>query len=179
MKAKLIVTLAIIGLIGTCFGQQNSNWNKWNWLMGNWVGEGTGQPGQGGGTFSFKHDLDKKILVRKSHSEYPATTGKKQVIHDDLMVVYMDYSGYPGKAIYFDNEGHTINYSISYPEKSIVFTSEKMPNVPVFRLTYSLLDDASVNTKFETSQDGQKFMTYIEGKSKKTKQFLKFAPFTK
>ena len=179
MRAKLIVTLALIGLFGTCLGQQNSNWNKWNWLMGNWVGEGSGQPGQGGGTFSFKPDLDKKILVRKSHSEYAATKGKKQVIHDDLMVVYMDYSGNPGKAIYFDNEGHTINYSITYAENSIVFTSEKMPNVPVFRLTYSLLDDATVNTKFERSQDGQKFMTYIEGKSKKSKQLLRFAPFTR
>ena len=135
--------------------------------MGEWVG--SGQPGQGGGTFSFKPDLDQKILVRKSHSEYPASANKPEIIHDDLMVVYLDYSGNPNKAIYFDNEGHTINYSITYSDKSIVLTSDKVPNVPVFRLTYSLLDDASVNTKFEMSQDGEKFFTYIEGKSRKLK----------
>jgi hypothetical protein len=169
MRAKLIVIMAFIGFISTSFAQQSSSWDKWNWLMGNWAGEGSGQPGQGGGTFSFKPDLDQKILIRKSHSEYPASANKPQIIHDDLMIVYLDYTGNASKAIYFDNEGHTINYSITYAEKSIALISDKMPNVPVFRLTYSLLDDATVNTKFEMSQDGEKFMTYIEGKSKKIK----------
>ena len=81
-------------------------------------------------------------------------------------VVYADFIGNPSKAIYFDNEGHTINYQISYSEKAIIFQSEKMPNIPIFRLTYSLLDNNMVNTKFEMSQDGENFMTYIEGKSK-------------
>ncbi len=73
--------------------------------MGEWVG--SGQPGQGGGTFSFKPDLDQKILVRKSHSEYPASANKPEIIHDDLMVVYLDNPENRNKAIYFDNEGHT------------------------------------------------------------------------
>lgn len=169
MRTKLIVTIALIGFIATSFGQKNSSWDKWNWLTGEWAGEGSGQPGQGGGTFSFKPDLDQNILVRKSHSEYPATANKPKVIHDDLMIIYLGDTGIASKAIYFDNEGHTINYSITYSDKSIAFTSDKIPNVPVFRLTYSLLDDATVNTKFEMSQDGEKFMTYIEGKSRKVK----------
>ena len=41
--------------------------------------------------------------------------------------------------------------------------------IPVFRLTYTLLDNETINTKFEMSQDGEKFTTYIEGKSKKVK----------
>jgi hypothetical protein len=73
----------------------------------------------------------------------------------------------PSKAIYFDNEGHTIYYSITWTDRSIVLTSEKALNVPIFRLTYSLLDKDTVNTKFEMSQDGLKFMVYIEGKSKR------------
>jgi hypothetical protein len=47
--------------------------------------------------------------------------------------------------------------------------SEKIPNVPIFRLTYTLLEDQKVNIKFEMSQDGEKFMTYLEGKSVKVK----------
>jgi hypothetical protein len=168
MKTKLILTIALFGFLTTCFGQQNTTWDKWNWLMGEWKGEGGGHPGQGGGTFSFKLDLDKKIIVRKSHSEYPATENNPKVIHDDLMIVYLDFTGSASKAIYFDNEGHTINYTITYSDKSIVLTSDKIHNVPVFRLTYSLLDNEIINTKFEMSQDGEKFMTYLEGKSKKT-----------
>jgi hypothetical protein len=167
MKISLIILFC--GMLTTGFAQQKPNWDQWSWLTGEWIGEGSGQPGTGGGTFSFKTDLDQNVLIRKSHSEYPATASKPKVIHDDLMVVYPDYSGIPSKAIYFDNEGHTINYSISYSDKTIILTSEKIPNVPVFRLTYSLIDNKTVNTKFEMSQDGVKFFTYIEGKSKRNK----------
>ena len=48
-------------------------------------------------------------------------------------------------------------------------TSEKIPNVPVFRLSYMWLDTGSVNIKFEMSQDGQTFTTYTEGKCTKIK----------
>lgn len=83
------------------------------------------------------------------------------------MIIYPDYSDAPSKAVYFDNEGHTIFYSATFGEKSIILTSEKVQNKPIFRLTYTLLPSGLVNTKFEMSQDGQKFMTYIEGNSKK------------
>jgi len=169
MKSKFILTITLFGILTTCFGQQNPSWDKWSWLIGEWTGEGSGQPGAGSGTFTFRTDLDKKILVRNSHSEYPASGNKPMVIHNDLMIVYPDYTGNPSKAIYFDNEGHTINYSITYAEKSISLTSDKIPNVPVFRLTYTLLENGMVNTKFEMSHDGEKFSTYIEGKSKKIK----------
>ncbi|MEI6122106.1 MAG: hypothetical protein WCQ95_00620 [Bacteroidota bacterium] len=169
MKAKLFLTVALLGFFSICFAQQSTLWDKWSWLIGEWKGEGTGQAGQGGGTFSFAFNLDKKIIERKSHSEYPATENKPLIIHDDLMFIYLDFTGTPSKAIYFDNEGHTINYTISYSDKSIVMISDKIPNVPIFRLTYSLLDNETINTKFEMSQDGAKFMSYIEGKSKKTK----------
>lgn len=167
MRIKFFFFLVFSLSFSTTFAQQNSTWKDWSWLIGEWRGEGGGQPGQGGGTFSFKTDLDGKILVRKSHSEYPASGNRPATIHDDLMIISLDYSGNPTKAIYFDNEGHTINYSISYAPNTIVLTSEKMANVPVFRLTYTLLDTQMVNTKFEMSQDGEKFMTYVEGKSKK------------
>jgi hypothetical protein len=167
MKIQILLFLAMTGLMTNSFGQATGIWDKWDWLTGDWVGEGTGQPGTGGGTFSFRFDLDKKILVRKSHSEYPANDNKPRVIHDDLMIIYPDLTGDPSKAIYFDNEGHIINYSVTYSDKSIVLISEKSPNVPIFRLTYTLLENGIINTKFEMSQDGVKFMVYIEGKSKK------------
>jgi len=169
MKVKLILIIILFGIFTTSFGQQIPGWDKWNWLIGEWIGEGTGTPGRGGGFFAFSLDLDKKILVRKSHSEYPAAENKSRVIHDDLMIVYPDYSGNPSSAIYFDNEGHTINYSIAYTNRSIVLTSGKIPNIPVFRLTYTMLDYETVNTKFEMSKDGENFTTYVEGKSFKTK----------
>lgn len=170
MNARLLLTIALLGVITGSFAQQSLNWEKWDWLLGEWKGEGSGQPGQGGGTFSFNFDLDKNIIVRKSHSEYPASQNRPAVVHNDLMIVYPDFQGIPLKAIYFDNEGHTINYSITYTEKSIVLLSDQVTNVPFFRLTYTLLDNSTVNTKFEMSQDGEVFITYIEGISSKVEK---------
>jgi hypothetical protein len=169
-KKAVLSMVILLTLTVTSFGQQTSDWENWNWLMGEWIGEGSGQPGNGSGTFTFSPELDRKILVRKSHSEYPATDNKPAVIHEDLLIVYLDENASPSKAIYFDNEGHTINYSITYPEnKKIVLTSGKVSDSPVFRLTYTMDDAETVNTKFEISRDGSNFMTYIEGRSKKVK----------
>ena len=167
MKKISALIIALLAISSISFGQQKLSWDNWNWLMGTWIGEGGGQPGQGGGTFSFSLDLNNKILVRKSHSEYPAVGNKAAVVHDDLMIVYPDFNGRATNAIYFDNEGHTINYKITYSDNSIVLTSEKNQNIPIFRLVYTLLENNTVDTKFEMSQDGVKFMTYVQGKSKK------------
>ena len=168
MSTKFLLTIILFGFLNASYGQLNSNWEKWNWLIGEWRGEGSGQPGQGEGTFNFKPDLDNKILVRRSHTQFPASANKQGTIHNDLMIIYPDYSGNPAKAIYFDNEGHTINYSITYADQTIVLTSDKITNVPVFRLSYQLLQNKMVSTKFEFSQDGVQFKTYLEGKSIKT-----------
>lgn len=154
---------------GSSFAQKNSHWENWSWLVGTWNGEGTGEPGKGGGTFTFTPGLKNQILERKSHSEYPALNNKPAVVHDDLMIVYPDYSGNPNQAIYFDSEGHTIHYTVTFYENKIVLVSEKMEHMPVFRLTYSLLSPGFINTQFEISQDSVTFSTYIEGKSKKVK----------
>jgi hypothetical protein len=166
-RTIIFTWLMVTTLMST--GQTSVSWDKWTFLMGNWVGEGSGQPGQGGGTFSFAFDLDQNILVRKSHTGFPASGGRPAFSHDDLMIVYPETTGVPAKAIYFDNEGHVINYVITYSEKSVVLTSEKKENMPVFRLTYASLDSETVHVKFEMSQDGVTFRMYLEGKSRKEK----------
>ena len=167
MKTKLYLAILLWGITWACQAQQTHPLEKWKGLMGEWKGEGSGKPGQGGGTFSFEYKLDNRIIERKSHSEYPAAKDKPLIIHDDLMIIYPDSLGIPSKAVYFDNEGHVLNYSITYPAADIVFTTEKNGNAPVFRLSYTRLDSNTVNTKFEMSRNGVDFMTYVEGKSKK------------
>jgi hypothetical protein len=169
MKKKLLLLSILAGLFFVCFRQKPPAWDKWQWLVGEWLGEGSGIPGQGSGSFSFRFDLDNNILVRKSHSEYPAERGKPLVVHDDLLIVYADAAGVPARAIYFDNEGHVIQYGLRCADREIVFTCEKTPGMPVFRLTYTRLDDDTVNTEFAVSQDGEKFSTYVAGKSRRVK----------
>ena len=137
---KTILTLLLFMGTQVVWGQPlTGSWDKWQFLIGEWVSEGLGNTGPGSGTFSFKPDLNENILVRKSHTEFPAANNRPAFNHDDLLIVYKNNSGIASKAIYFDNENHTITDDVTYDVNSIIFTSEAMQNVPRFRLTYRKL----------------------------------------
>ena len=176
MKNKRITLLLIVFLnmaIPSISQTQPSAWEKLNALTGDWVAEGGGQPGQGGGSFSFEYNLSNKILVRKNLSEYPASGNKPAVVHEDLMVIYAGNSGELLKAIYFDNEGHTINYSISFSDsnKIIQFVSNAQLNTPRFRLTYIFSDKDNMTVDFEIATNGssENFKSYVKGTAHKKK----------
>jgi hypothetical protein len=169
MRIKTI--LFSIFLISVCqfvTGQlTNSEWTKWNHLIGEWVGEGNGEPGKGNGSFSFKTDLNGKIIMRKNHTVFPESEKSKELIHDDLLIVYHQAEGAPEEALYLDNEGNTIKYMVSYAEKAIILTSEKSADKPRFRLSYETIDAKTVIVKFEMAspQAPDQFRIYLAGKA--------------
>ena len=77
----------------------------------------------------------------------------------------------PQEAIYFDNEGHTIKYKVSFTENSVVLTSDIVPNMTRFRFTYITVDNKTVNTTFEMAspQSPEEFKMYLSGKAFKIK----------
>jgi hypothetical protein len=169
---KLLFSALLLIVSQIVHGQQNKNqWEKWNYLVGEWVGEGSGQPGQGEGKFSFQTDLDGKIMVRKSHTVFPATVNSKEIVHNDLLIIYQAGSDDSQEAIYFDNEGHTIKYKVSYTEKSIILTSSITANETRFRFTYTDIDSKTVNSSFEMAspKTPEEFKMYLSGKSVKVK----------
>jgi hypothetical protein len=169
---NIIITFLLIVTCQLVSGQASvTSWEKWNHLIGEWVGEGNGQPGQGEGKFSFRTDLDGKILVRKNHTVFPATTSSPEKVHDDLLIVYPVSQGVQQEAIYFDNEGNTIKYNVSFTGNSIILTSEIKPNVPNFRLTYVTIDSKTVNITFEMAspEKPDEFKMYLSGKAFKVK----------
>lgn len=144
--------------------QQKANWDAWNFLIGEWTGEGGGGPGQGTGSFSFALDLQGQALVRRNHSDYPAAAGNPAYTHDDLMVIYQESKN--THAVYFDSEGHVIHYdvSIAIDGKSVTFVSEALSMGPRFRLSYVETKPGAVSIKFEIAPPGKpdSFSTYIE-----------------
>ena len=163
MKKSIVVLLIVICY--NSFSQSTTAWEKWSWLIGEWEGEGSGQPGQGTGSFSFRLDLDNKILTRRNFASYPATKERPSFHHEDVMMVYPATNS--AKAIYFDNEGHVINYSVTVTDNVIVFLGDKVQGAPVFRLTYARSDSKKVAIKFEISSDGENFKMYIEAAARK------------
>jgi hypothetical protein len=139
--------------------------------MGEWVGEGTGAPGEGTGGFTFSYDLQNTVLVRKNYANYPATKDRPAFTHDDLMIVYQE-SG-KTRAIYFDNEQHVINYSVtvSSDSGSIVFVSDAVPSTPRFRLTNTKMSTDKMAITFEIAPPGkpEAFTRYIEAVARRKK----------
>ncbi|HLP45823.1 MAG TPA: hypothetical protein VK469_07755 [Candidatus Kapabacteria bacterium] len=144
---------------------KNTDWASWRFLLGEWVGEGGGnQPGQGAGGSQFYLALSDNILVRKNHSEFPATKDRPAFTHDDVTIIYPEAG--KSRAIYFDNEGHVINYSAEFSEdhNTLTFVSDIQPSAPRFRLTYTKAANETLKLKFEIAPPGKPdaFSPYIK-----------------
>ncbi len=143
-------------------------------LHGTWRGDGSGTPGQGSGTATFAPDLDGRVLVRRSHSEYPAAGGRPAAVHDDLRVIHPAPGGRALQAVSFDNEGHVIEYddvAVSPDGTRVVFTSEAEAGSPRFRLTYSRAGADAVDVTFEVAPPGapDAFKPYVSGRTRRVR----------
>jgi hypothetical protein len=156
------------------FAQQSDSaqgLDQLEFLLGDWIGDGGGNvPGQGSGGFTFSYDLQNAIMVRRNFAEYPATGDKPASRHDDLMLIYHTPDD-TLRAIYFDNEGHVINYSVraSSDQKSAIFTSPPLENEPRYRLSYAPGAENALLIKFEIAPPGKPdaFSTYISASAHK------------
>jgi hypothetical protein len=170
---KISSILMFLLVSGFLFAQQttdSSGLESLRFLTGTWTGEGKGEPGEGEGEFSFSYDLQNKILVRKSFAVYPPSNDKPAYRHDDIMVIYKEPEE-SMRSIYFDNEGHVINYSLNFSEdfSSLIFLSDYTTLSPRFRLTYTKVSSESLNIKFEIAPPGKpdEFSVYLEAAAKK------------
>jgi|WetSurMetagenome_2_1015567.scaffolds.fasta_scaffold71527_3 hypothetical protein len=138
----------------------------WTVLVGEWVGEGNGRPGAGGGASSFALDLERHALVRRSTSDYPAAEGRPAVHHEDLMVIYPGDAGAAARALFLDNEGHAIEYAAAWSAggEVLTFVSEARPGAPRFRLTYRVMAGDRLAVDFEIAPPGSgTFAPYVSG----------------
>ncbi len=146
-------------------------WAPYQFLLGEWINDG--DPSRGTGKFSFKTDLQGKILVRKNHAEFPASPRGPATIHDDLLVVYRNEGREPTRAAYFDSEGHVINYVATFSDdkRTLTFLSEPSPTAPRFRLSYVRGENETLTIRFEIAPPGnpEGFKTYLEGRSRRQK----------
>src|SRR5215813_4414358 len=150
MLCLLAVSLSCFVTSSLAEEPKDDPWAAYRFLLGDWVGEGSGKPGQGSGSFSFAPDLDGKVLVRKNRNHIPAANGRPAATHEDLLIVHRGADGKRNQAIYFDNEDHVIRYTVTpAPDgKSLVFVSDAKPAEPRFRLTYAQAKADTVHIKF-------------------------------
>ncbi len=145
------------------------DWKDLEFLLGEWVAAGSGEPGQGTGSVRFDFELGGKILVRRNHLEFAATKDTPAFTHDDQLITYKEETG-EMRAIYFDNEGHTIHYQVRLdPDGRIVYISEAVPGAPRFRMSYIKGTGGTYITRFEIAPPGdpEGFVPHVEGPAKR------------
>jgi hypothetical protein len=177
MRCRILLLIVVIAVSALSYpalaqsGKANDPWAPFQFLVGNWSGAGSGQPSEVvAGSSSFSFDLEKNILVRKNRAELAPKPGEKSgAMHEDLMIIYRQ-SGEPQfLGIYFDNEGHVINYRVSFPAKqqSVVFESDASATAPRFRFIYGMGPDGLLSSEFLIAPPGGDFKTYTQGKVKR------------
>jgi hypothetical protein len=130
---------------------------KWRFLVGEWSGEAGGEPGSGRMSCSFRFDLHEHVLVRRSQTAFAASGGTPAGVHDDLMVIYPAAEDDQPRAVYFDSQGHTIDYASlvwSADGDDLTFVSKASPASPRFRLAYKKIDAQTISTSFEIAPPG-------------------------
>jgi hypothetical protein len=125
-------------------------------LQGTWDAKAQGDTdATATGAYTFQLELNGHILAR--HGAYASCKGPQDFdcSHKDLLYVYSDGSPQPLKAIFFDNEGHVIHYTVTTPDPTTaVFLSDSSAPGPQFRLTYSL-SGGVMSGKFQMLMPGQ------------------------
>jgi hypothetical protein len=137
-----------------------------SFLIGAWEARTINNPAVTAvGTYTFQLELKSHVLARHSTSNSAACKGPADFDcnHGDLLYIYSDAPGQPLRAIYFDNEGHVIHYTVSAPTPaSAEFLSDATQLGPQFRLFYEL-KGAVMSGKFQICMPGRKeWKSYLE-----------------
>ena len=175
MQMKVLFGVLALSFVGSPARAQApakaDPWAAYRFLIGTWTGEGQGQSGANTGTATFKLDLDGRILVRTNRATVAATADRPAAVHQDLMVIYREAPAEQVRAIYWDNEDHTIVYDVSASAdgQSVTLVSKATASAPRFRLVYTLLAPGSVDVRFEMAPPGnpEAFKVYTQGVMKK------------
>ncbi len=141
-----------------------NTWEQFDFLIGEWSSPVSGQPGEGvSGSSRFFYDLDQNLLIRTSRAEFaPEPGAEKGLVHQDLLIIYRQADF---RAIYFDNEGHVIHYTVSFPDKQpgVVFESEASNTNPRARLVYRMIEDGTLSVEFFVAPPSGELESHVKG----------------
>jgi len=146
-----------------------------NFLLGNWIAA-TGATGNSGGqivgTYTFSRDLAGHALQRTGTVATCKGPQDFDCNHHDQLTIFPDPNGMAIHhsslfALYLDNEGHVIYYTIATPDAhTAVFNSQGPAAAPKFRLIYHLEGTgpkAIMTGKFQSAEPGtDEYHSYLE-----------------
>jgi hypothetical protein len=159
----LSVSLLFLACSASGLAQATDIWEPLRFLIGTWEAKTSGGTAgaQSIGVYSFATELKGQILARHSGGTDCKAPAEFDCDHSDLLYLYPEGSAI--KAIYFDNEGHVIHYTVTTPTPtSAVFLSDPAAPGPQFRLMYERKAE-TLSGKFQMKMPGQNdYRSYLE-----------------
>jgi len=146
-----------------------------DFLTGTWTAATTAASSSSGqviGTYTFSRDLAGHALQRTGTVATCKGPSDFDCNHHDQLTIFPDPHGATVHgsslfALYLDNEGHVIYYTITTPDPhTAIFLSQGPPTAPKFRLTYHLEGTgpkAIMTGKFQMAAPGSDdYHSYLE-----------------
>lgn len=142
-------------------------WIPFKSFIGDWTGQGSGEPGKGNYERSYQFILNGKFIeVRNKSTFEPTTSNTKGEVHEDLGYISFDRSLKKFRLRQFHIEGFVNQYlldSISPDQKTIVFVTESIENIPAgwkAKETYRILSENELEETFELAEPGKVYEVY-------------------
>jgi len=173
MKARmLIIGLLLLPAAAVAqSGAQRDVWEPFKFFVGRWEGTGKGEPGASKTEREYKFVLNGKFLHTQNRSVYePQLKNPKGEVHEDMGLFSYDKSAKQFVFRQFHGEGfvnHYVQSNLSSDGKTIVFTAERIENIPSgwrARETYKIVSPNEFTEVFELAEPGKEFQIYSEGR---------------
>ena len=171
MKLMVSILIFIPSVLDAQLTKRDSLWLTLKPFVGEWKGEGGGQPGKGKYERSYQFILNKRFIEIKNKSTYePTTQHPNGEVHEDIGYFSYDNSRKTFMLRQFHVESFVIQYridSISPDKKTIVFISESIENIPSgyrAKETYRLISDDEIEETFEIAEPNKDFAVYSKVK---------------
>jgi len=142
-------------------------WAPVRFLVGEWEGTASGEPGTGKVVRRYEVILKERFLSERSQSTFaPTDKAKPGEVHEHLSLFSHDRKRNTLVFRQFHQEGFVVTYVLNRALGSssrLVFESEQLENVPESwkaRETYERQSDGEFTETFELSQGGKPYTVY-------------------
>jgi len=175
----ILIVLIIVAVPYVGFAQTPPPQDVWQPLrgfLGNWKGQGSGEPGTGDYERSYRFIFKDRFIEVKNRSSWrPTEQNPKGEIHEDLGYISYDKARKTFVLRQFHIEGFVNQYrleSISEDGRKIVFVSEAIENIGAgwrARETYQIAGADEFTETFELAPPGGEFGPYTTATLKRVK----------
>lgn len=167
MRVILLLILLATGEAAAQKAKRDSIWAPVHAFLGEWQGEGGGEPGIGKYERSYTLTLNGNFIEIRNKSTYPPTEkNPKGEVHEDIGYIFYDRGRKTFLLRQYHIEGFVNEYaleSISPDNKTLVFVTESIVNIPKgwrARETYRVLGPNELEETFELAPPDKPFAPY-------------------